>query len=114
MDYEVNDAEEQLVKDDLAELNHFMGKDGGDSSSEDDSAEIVHGKRSRAPVDYAKLNAEIFGDVEAYEGELEDTLLQADFKIPNSDKSSSGGGESKDASEKKALANGKRSRRRSS
>lgn len=113
MDYEVNDAEEQLVKDDLAELNQFIGKDGGDSSSEDDSAEIVHGKRSRAPVDYTKLNAEIFGDVEAYEGELEDALLKADFKIPNSDKSSSGG-ENKDVPEEKALVNGKKSRRGSS
>ena len=39
----------------------------GDESDEA-PAEIL-GKRKRARVDYRRLNAELFGDVECYEGE---------------------------------------------
>jgi hypothetical protein len=36
------------------------------------SAEIVTGKRKRQKVDYAALNAAMFGDFESYEGEGSD------------------------------------------
>ena len=40
----------------------------GDESDEGPPVEML-GRRKRAKVDYQKLNAEMFGDVECYEGE---------------------------------------------
>ena len=54
------------------------GGDSGDEAassgrpSESASPEALLGKRRRAPVDYRKLNDEMFGTGEAFEGEAED------------------------------------------
>ena len=54
------------------------GGDSGDEAassgrpSESASPETLLGKRRRAPVDYRKLNDEMFGTGEAFEGEAED------------------------------------------
>lgn len=45
--------------------------DSGDGD-EAESPEVLLGKRRRAPVDYRKLNDEMFGTGEAFEGEAED------------------------------------------
>ena len=44
----------------------------GDRGDEAESPEVLLGKRRRAPVDYRKLNDEMFGTGEAFEGEAED------------------------------------------
>lgn len=55
-----------------------LGGDSGDEAtssgrpSESASPEVLLGKRRRAPVDYRKLNDEMFGTGEAFEGEAED------------------------------------------
>ena len=36
--------------------------------------ELISGKRKRAQIDYCKLNAELFGEGEAFEGEYEDEM----------------------------------------
>jgi hypothetical protein len=54
------------------------GGDSGDEAtssgrpSKSASPEVLLGKRRRAPVDYRKLNDEMFGTGEAFEGEAED------------------------------------------
>ena len=40
-----------------------------DDESEEEPVELV-GKRRRTQVDYRRLNAEMFGDFESYEGEV--------------------------------------------
>ena len=48
------------------------GGDSGDEAASSGSPETLLGKRRRAPVDYRKLNDEMFGTGEAFEGEAED------------------------------------------
>ena len=43
---------------------------GAQGDESDDGPAEMLGKRKRAKVDYRKLNAEMFGDVESYEGEV--------------------------------------------
>ena len=46
--------------------------DSDGDSGDEGTSEVLHGKRRRAPVDYRKLNDEMFGTGEAFEGEAED------------------------------------------
>ena len=66
-------------------LGAELGSDESDSDEDSDAAklrramrdepEVMLGKRRRVAVDYRKLNDEMFGDGEAFEGEREDERI---------------------------------------
>ena len=73
-----DDEDEPLSGSGRSESDDSDDDSGGDSARRRleralrDEPEVVVGKRRRAKVDYRKLNDEMFGDGEAFEGEFDD------------------------------------------
>jgi len=60
-------------RDDENEALSGSARSASDESSSEEEELIVEGPRRRTKVDYVKLNGEMFGGEEAYEGEFEDS-----------------------------------------